>query len=69
MENTTNRHQRDFINNYAETHIADVEQAAGQAGMAKALSFASVRDHDNPLAERLVSLGCQLPGKLGGSDA
>ena len=59
----------DFINNYAESHISDVEQAAGQPGMAKALSFASVRDSDNPLAERLVSLGCQLPGKLGSGDA
>ena len=54
----------DFINNYAESHIEELEKAAAQSGMGKALSHASIRDSENPLSARLAALGCQIPGRL-----
>ncbi|MEM7469288.1 MAG: DUF6869 domain-containing protein [Pseudomonadota bacterium] len=54
----------DFINYYAEQYIDELESAAANSGMAKALSHASVRDADNPLADRLTKIGCQKSGQL-----
>jgi hypothetical protein len=54
----------DFINNYAESHIDDIEAAAKAPGMAKALGHASMRDKDNPLATRLAALGCKTAGDV-----
>ena len=54
----------DLINNYSDSHITALEKAAGNPGLKKALSHASVRDSENPMADRLAALGCQTPGKL-----
>ena len=54
----------DFINYYADTHIEQIEKAASNPGMAKALSHASVRDADNPVAARLTAIGCQISGQV-----
>ena len=54
----------DFFNYYADSHIIELEQGAVKPGMGKALAHASVRDNENPMAERLAALGCQIAGKV-----
>lgn len=54
----------DFINYYADSHIEQLEQAASQPGMAKALAHASLREKDNPLGPRLAALGCKIGGDV-----
>jgi len=54
----------DFINYYADTYIDQLEEAANEPGMAMALSHASMRDKDSPLAARLAALGCKTGGDI-----
>ena len=50
----------DFVNYYAADYIDELEQTATDSeAFAKALSFSTLRDAQDPMAERVAALGCR----------